>query len=118
MRLNQLISSAVSVKSNYTVIMGDFNYPGINWNDWSIEHNETHAEFQFIECLRDNFLSQEIVRPTRYRTGQTANILDLVLVDRNEIVDNIQYSSGLGASDHISFSMCLICNPELKNSST
>ena len=36
----------------------------------------------------------------------------------NEIVDNIQYSSGLGASDHISFSMCLICNPELKNSST
>ena len=81
-------------------------------------HNETHPEFKFIECLRDNFLSREIMNPTRYRIGQMANIFDLLLVDKREIVNDIQFSSGLGASDHLAYSAYLRCNPEIRDSET
>ena len=75
-RLNHLISLATGFNFNYTVILGDFNHPDINWNEWTTEHNETHSEFQFLECLRDSYLSQERMTPTRYRVGQRSNILD------------------------------------------
>ena len=107
-----------TLKYNYTVILGDFNYPCIDWNEWTTLHNELHSEFQFIECLRDNYLSQEILKPTRYRLGQTANILDLLLVDKSEIVDKIKFNSGLGASHHLSYSAYLVCNPEINDSDT
>ena len=92
LRLNILISTAIGLNFSYTVILGDFNYPNIDWTEWTTNHNETHPEFKFIECLRANFLSQEIMNPTRYRIGQMANILDLLLVDKSEIVNDIQFS--------------------------
>ena len=79
LRLNQLISTAIGLNFSYTVILGDFNFPNIDWTEWTTNHNETHPEFQFIECLGGNFLSQEIMNPTRYRIGQIPNILDLLL---------------------------------------
>ena len=42
LRLNQLISTAVGLKYDYTVIVGDFNYPNIDWIEWTTCHNETH----------------------------------------------------------------------------
>ena len=65
--LNELINMAVSLKFNYTVLVGDFNYPDISWSDFTTPHSHTHPEFCFIECLRDNYLSQLISEPTRYR---------------------------------------------------
>ena len=67
--LNILINEALDLKLNYTVIVGDFNYPSINWNDWCTSENENHPSFTFIECLRDTFLSQFILEQTRYREG-------------------------------------------------
>ena len=66
-QLIELISRAVGLKYDYTVLVGDFNYPNINWKDWTTPFNHTHPEFQFIECLRDNFMNQYISKPTRYR---------------------------------------------------
>ena len=54
-------------------------------------------------------MNQFISHPTRYCEGQRANILDLFIVDKNEIVSNITYSSNLGSSDHVSFIAELNC---------
>ena len=94
-KLLNLINNAMGQKFDYTFIVGDFNYPSISWSDWSTPHNDTHPTFMFLECLRDNFLTQMVDKPTRVRDGQTANILDLVLVDKREIVDEIQYRNNL-----------------------
>ena len=94
---------------NYTVVAGDFNFPSINWDDWTTTESDNHSSFQFIECLRDNYLTQFINKPTRYRDGQTSNTLDLFITDRSEIVQNVSYGSSLGASDHISFTVDLLC---------
>ena len=53
------------------------------------------------------------MNPTRYRKGQMAYILDLLLVDKSEIVNDIQFSSGLVASNHLAYSAYLICDPEI-----
>ena len=41
-----------------------------------------------------------------------------MLVDKSEIVSDILFSSALGASDHLSYSAYLICNPEMRDSNT
>ena len=98
--------------------MGDLNYPNISWKDWTTPYNHTHHEFQFIECLRDNFMNQFISPPTRYPEGQRANILDLFIADKTEIVSNITYSSNLGSSDQVSFIAELNCVKDNVDSKT
>ena len=116
--LLELINMAVGLKLDYTVIVGDFNYPNISWTDWATTNSHTHPDFQFIECLRDNYLNQLISEPTRYRDGQRANILDLFIIDKSEIVSKITYSSNLGASDHICFLAELHCKLAVNDSET
>jgi len=112
--LNDLITMAISLKYDYNVIVGDFNYPDISWSEMTTTHNQDHVEFHFLECVKDNFLSQCIHNPTRYRDGQRANTLDLLLTDKEEVVQKVTYSANLGASDHICFTVDLDCNsPEL-----
>ena len=110
LKLFQLITNAIDMKFDYNIIVGDFNFPTINWENWCTPHNETHIEFKFIECLRDNFLQQLINEPTRRRFGQAENILDLVIVDKPEIVCEIKYRQNLGASDHVGLFVKLNCN--------
>lgn len=54
-QLVELINKAMELKCDYTVLVGDFNFPDILWKDWTTPHNHAHPEFHFIECLRDNF---------------------------------------------------------------
>ena len=56
------------------------------------------------------YKTQFITQPTRYRQGQTSNILDLFITDKSEIIQNVSYGSSLGASDHISFTVDLLCS--------
>ena len=42
LRLNQLISTAIGLNFSYTVILGDFKYPNIDWTEWTTNHYETH----------------------------------------------------------------------------
>ena len=88
------------------VIVGDFNFPGIDWNNWSMEHNENHITFKFLELLRDNFMSQHITESTRFRQGQQSSLLDLI---EESIIDDIKMGASLGASDHIGISFHIKC---------
>ena len=47
-----------------------------------------------------------------------AHILDLLLVNKSELVNYIQFSSGLGASDHLAYSAYLLCDPGIRDSET
>ena len=46
--LNGLISQAIDLKYKSTVILGDFNFPEIDWNTWTASKNENHPAFHFI----------------------------------------------------------------------
>lgn len=98
------------VKSHKNVvIVGDFNFPGIDWNDWSTIHSENHVTYKFIELLRDNFMHQHVTENTRYRVGQNPSLLDLIITNDEDIVENITYRDTLGASDHIGLTFEIAC---------
>ena len=74
--------------------------------------------YLFLECLRDNFLHQLVDKPTRRRHGQNENILDLLIVEKPEIVESIEYMNNFGNSDHLALNVTLNVDPNLNISAT
>ena len=74
---------------------------GVKWDNCTTWHNENHHEFEFIECLRDNFLFQHVSEPTRYRENQTPNLLELIITNDQNDIENINILPSLGVSDHV-----------------
>ena len=87
--------------------MGDFNFSEINWESWSVRGSETRPAFKFIKCLRDNFLFQHVHSNTRF--GQEPSCLDLVLSDKEEIIENLKIGDKLGASANNSILFNITC---------
>ena len=90
---------------SHILICGDFNLPGIKWNDNNACDGTT--EQSFLEAFRDCFLHQHVREPTHHRGAQTANILDLVLTNEEHMIDNVEQHAPLGKSHHsvITFKM-------------
>ena len=100
------------------LITGDFNRNDIDWHSYSAIHSDEHIEHVFIECLRDNFLYQQVLEPTRFRENQTCNTLDLVISSEEEDVCNLQITPSLGVSDHATIIFYFICTyKEVQNGS-
>jgi len=94
--VNDLITDLSSRHRGDNIIVGDFNHH----IDWSNDIKPTdRSSQQFITTMQDNFLSQHIMNPTRAIGQNKPHILNLVLTD-DEIIDDIEYLSQLGKSDH------------------
>lgn len=74
------------------LIVGDFNFPGINWKN-KTANGKGHP---LLEMSEDLFLTQSVEFPTHYR----GNVLDLAFVDKPENIYNIEDLGYLGNSDH------------------
>ena len=109
-KLNDLISKARDLKYSRYLIMGDFNYPEIDWLKNEAMGNRQSDALKNFDCVLENFLFQHICSPTRIRTGQTSNILDLAFTNEKSMIikDSIKTDSPLGKSDHcmIHFEFC------------
>ena len=86
LNLFQLLDSVGIVNFKKLLIIGDFNYPEIEWSNWSTTTSENHNAFKYLECLRDNYFEQFVTTPTRRRDENPGNILDLVLTDSADFV--------------------------------
>lgn len=78
------------------LLLGDFNFPAINWSSLTAPANDPEAQAFLQSCL-DFSLQQLIFEPTR-RSATTANILDLILTSDPYLCSNIALLEGL--SDH------------------
>ena len=107
--LLHLLNFVMTLNCKYVMVLGDFNYPEISWDNWSTNRNATHNSFKFLECLRDNYLFQLIEKPTRVREGQTRNVLDLAITNKDDWNSNIEYLDQLRASDHIQLMISCDC---------
>jgi hypothetical protein len=83
-----------------SLIVGDFNLPRINWDTWTTPGSADSKEFKFIEALRNNFLTQLVRQPTRFRGNEKPSLLDLIITNKEEVVRRITFQSGIGKSDH------------------
>jgi hypothetical protein len=85
--LNEVAKSFQSV-----VIMGDFNYPGLKW-----QNLEADAESnQLLEWSLTNGYSQHVNFPTR-----ADNLLDLILTSEPDMVCTCGPEGCIGESDHL-----------------
>ena len=101
-KVSKLIMSAVERNENI-LIVGDFNYKDIDWSNDSAPPEKQHLN-HFIDTLHDCYLHQHVTEPTRYRSNETPSLLDLILITDEDSIQDIEYLSPLGESDHI----CLI----------
>ena len=91
------------IKPN-TVIIGDINYPNINWKNLTSDQKSA----SFVEAAQDMLLEQVIEFPTHIK----GNILDLILTNIPEKLINVEEIGRLGKSDHclIYFELLFKCN--------
>jgi len=73
------------------LIMGDFNYPGINWSTLKADSEGS----KFLKLVLDCYLDQHVHEPTRMK-----NILDLVLTSDLQLKDDVRITAPVGNSDH------------------
>ena len=100
-KLLEILEVAASDRmSSKTLIVGDFNHPGVDFDGHGVKAGDGSVEAQFFSKTQDLFLVQHVTEATRFRQGQRASILDYIFTDEDNVVDNIQYEVPLGKSDH------------------
>ena len=91
---------AISTNCTNLLMIGDFNYPEINWNEETCTRNDSHHASIFLEFWADNYLKQLVRQPTRYRARHEPSILDLVLTTNPDLISKVIHKPGIGKSDH------------------
>ena len=94
-------STVMKEKHSHLLIIGDFNFPEIDWSLQISNASRNHPSHDFISCYKDSFLYQHVTQPTHYRAQQNANILDVIMTNQNDMVDSLQYREPIGKSHHV-----------------
>ena len=97
----QLIGSLeeLSKSPHKLVIVGDFNFPGINWATESCLQGT--PEEDFLEWFHSRALLQHVNEYTRFRTGQAPSLLDLVISRHQRDIEVVRFLPPIGKSDHL-----------------
>ncbi len=112
-RIRQALYELGDNHNTQMVIMGDFNYKEINWE----EDSGTGVEQEkFIECIQQNLLVQHVTEITRFRGNDIPSRVDLIFSTDEDMIGEIRYKSPLGKSDHkvITFKIKLDIEREIK----
>ena len=89
---NQLLFDCVrAVSSKQVILLGDFNFPDINWH---LCTSGPHGK-DFLDLVSDCFLTQHVLFPTRGN-----NCLDLILSSDPNLVSNVVNKGKIGSCDH------------------
>jgi hypothetical protein len=97
---SNLLHSPATKPNCSVLIMGDFNFPSIDWHTQSTSQSDLSASFKFLDFLQENCLNQAVIYPTRHRTGQKSSLLDLIISTSDLSVTPIIHNAPLGKSDH------------------
>lgn len=98
--LNRFVSYiSTSRADTRLLIVGDFNFPKICWDDVSTPSEWNSKEARFIEGIRDGFLMQHVTSPTRGRGDDCHSLLDLVF-SNGDFIELVEHQAALGKSDH------------------
>ena len=92
LELRKLITE---VNNSHFVLIGDFNYPDIDWISHTVNPGATAETHRFLDCLDDNFVTQHVIEPTRYEA-----VLDLVMTRDPDLIGTVSVMKPLADSDH------------------
>ena len=110
--LLQTLQRIQTVAHGNVLIMGDFNFPHIQWEDGFVEGSAESEAAQFFDVTQDLLLHQHVTCNTRFREGNAPSRLDLLFSNKDHLVEELQTSQPLGKSDHIVLSWKCIYEQE------
>ena len=90
---NKLLNEFVSKRRQKSLIIGDINYPNI---DWESSHSNNKEELAFVDSVIGANFSQLVESPTH----EKGNILDLILTNWPDLVENVEVNDVNEISDH------------------
>ena len=90
--------------------MGNFNYPDICWR---LNSAKTARSNTFLTSLTHNFIVQKVEEATR-----GSAILDLILTNKEDLVNGMRVVGSLGQSDHVLLEFEILRKGEIKYSQT
>ena len=73
------------------LIVGDFNYPNIDWDSWECNKDDD----EFVDLIQDHFLFHHVRVATR-----GSNILDLVFSNEVSMIEDLKVLEHFSTSDH------------------
>ena len=114
--LDQALKQVNNLNPSHLLIAGDFNVPQIDWTTCFSDAPPTHHAHNLITCFQDHFLTQHVLKPTRFRHGQNPSTLDLILTNEEGMVQDLLFKPGLGRSDHVILQFNLTCYTEKAHS--
>ena len=101
--LNEVIYNAKEYVNNKKctdlMIVGDFNFNCIQWNNGSSElvlSGEDSIEEKFCDVINDCFLYQHVHEPTFKRENEFTNVLDLIFTDDKNRIATLKTGPLLG----------------------
>ena len=97
----------------HLLIMGDFNFPEIDWINYNVSTGPSSDPHIFFDLTQDLFLFQHVEKPTRHREGQRSSLLDLVFTNDDMFIDEVDHFPGLGKSDHDVLCFTMVYDIEL-----
>jgi hypothetical protein len=99
--LLQLLQRGCHYRQNTRLLLlGDFNYPEIDFKNYSVQGSPESQQARFFTTVQDLFLHQHVSVNTRHRAGQDPSILDYVFTDEENVIQNLAVTTPLGKSDH------------------
>ena len=111
-----LIMVSKEKKFSHIMVMGDFNFPKIDWKNWLTKGDKISENF--VESIRDSYMFQHVTENTRMRENCEPSTLDLILTNDENMIEELNYTSPLGNSDHCSLEFILKCYCEEKSCKT
>jgi endonuclease/exonuclease/phosphatase family metal-dependent hydrolase len=97
-----LLEEAITRRNaDHVVVMGDFNYPSIDYDKGEVNTGLESDASKFNYKMLDLTMYQQLTEMTRIRQGQHPSMLDYVFTDEQNRVELIHYEVPLGKSDHI-----------------
>lgn len=103
---DSLFSNIRMASKGPVLIMGDFNYRGINWT----EYEASGEGSDFLKVIDDCYLEQHVKESTRGK-----NVLDLILTTELNMVQNVNILAPIANGDHNVLSWDLCCKTPNKS---
>ena len=93
--LNQLMLNT-SLIGRKLLILGDFNFPIINWDNKSTSHLSNHCASEFLAATQDTFLFQYVQSPAHSRSNQKLSLTEVIFSQDDQSITNMISSAPLG----------------------
>ena len=83
--LNQTIED-VSRLNGELFLLGDFNYPNIDWEKFHVSHTPKHCPSKFFKAIQNSLLHLHVSAGTHSRPNQRSTLIDLIFTSDDQLL--------------------------------